>query len=128
MPDVTFLVRLAVVLVAAGVLTVSSAASPGGGLRSVAFVAIHGHGSVTSSPHGIRCPGACRAIYAKNAHVTLHATPAAGWRFVHFEGFCAGTSRVCAFDLVSTHDCVGGACPVGAFGVRAIFVRRAGTM
>jgi hypothetical protein len=95
----------------------------------VAFVSIHGHGSVTSTPNGIRCPSACRGIFMKNAHVTLRAKAAPGWKVGHFEGWCKSRSGggTCSFDLVSPHDCAGGACPIGAFGVRAYFVRRTGS-
>lgn len=123
---VTLLVRVLLAFVVAGALAGSSSATPSG-LRSVAFVSIHGHGIVASTPRGIHCPGTCRAVFPKNAHVTLHATPASGWSFGHFEGSCKSTSRACGFDLVSTHDCIGGACPIGAFGVRVAFVRRAGS-
>jgi hypothetical protein len=90
----------------------------------VAFVAVHGHGTVTSTPRGIHCPGVCRAIFTEHSRVTLHETAASGWTFGHFEGSCKGKTRSCGFVLVSTHDCIGGACPIGAFGTRAYFVRR----
>jgi hypothetical protein len=122
---VLLLTRVLLVLAVAGVLAGSGAAAPSS-LRSVAFVAIHGHGTVTSTPNGIHCPGACRGVFTKNAHITLKATAAPGWKVGHFEGSCKSTSHTCAFDLVSPHDCVGGACPIGAFGVRAFFVRLSG--
>jgi hypothetical protein len=90
-------------------------------------VAVHGHGTVTSTPNGIHCPGACRGVFTKNAHITLQARAAPGWQVGHFEGSCKSRSSTCGFDLVSPHDCVGGACPIGAFGVRAFFVRRSGS-
>ena len=114
--------RALVVLAVAGALAVPSAAAPTG-LIEVAFVAIHGHGTVTSTPRGIHCPGVCRAIFKRNAHVVLHAIAARGWTFGHFEGKCASPTRTCGMDLVSPHDCIGGACPIGAFGVRAYFIR-----
>jgi hypothetical protein len=112
------------VLAVAGALAVPSSAAPQG-LIEVAFVAMHGQGVVTSTPRGIQCPGKCRAIFKKNSHVTLHATASGGWVFDHFEGSCASTTNTCGMDLVSPHDCVGGACPIGAFGVRAFFARPA---
>jgi hypothetical protein len=119
---VTFAVRGLVVLAVAGALAAPSSATPQG-LIEVAFVSIHGHGLVTSTPRGIHCPGTCRAIFKKNAHVTLHATAAPGWAFGHFEGKCTSRTSTCGMDLVSPHDCIGGACPIGAFGVRAFFAR-----
>jgi hypothetical protein len=48
-----------------------------------------------------------------------------GWQFSGFRSRWCGTGlrRTCGMDLVSPHDCDGGMCPLGAFGVRAIFVR-----
>ncbi|MFL5953497.1 MAG: hypothetical protein ACJ76I_05225 [Gaiellaceae bacterium] len=115
-------VRALVVLAVAGAVAAPSGAAPRG-FTDVAFVNLDGHGTVTSTPRGIHCPGRCRAIFKRYAHVTLHATPAPGWTFGHFEGWCKSRTRTCGFDLVSPHDCVGGACPIGAFGVRVRFVR-----
>jgi hypothetical protein len=120
---VTLLLRVLGALVVAGVLAVSSSAAPSS-LRAVAFMAVHGHGTVTSTPRGIHCPAACRGVFTEHAHVTFHARPAPGWTFGHFEGWCKSKTRTCGFDLVSPHDCIGGACPIGAFGSRAYFVRR----
>ena len=122
MSVVTLFVRVLGALVAAGVLAVTSSAAPSG-LRSVAFVAVHGHGTVTSTPRGIHCPGTCRGVFTKNDHIMFRATPAPGWKLGHFEGWCKSRTRTCSFDLVSPHDCVGGACPIGAFGSTAYFVR-----
>jgi hypothetical protein len=127
---VTFALRVLLALAVAGVLASSAAgvpaassAGPSSGLRSVAFVAIFGHGTVTSVPRGIHCPGACRAIFPAHSHLTLRATAAPGWTLARFAGSCATPRRTCGFDLVSSHDCIGGACPTGAFGVRIFFVR-----
>ncbi len=122
MAVVTLFVRVLGALVVAGVLVVSSSAAPNG-LRAVAFVTVHGQGTVTSTPRGIHCPRSCWGVFTEHHRVTFHATPAAGWTFDHFEGWCKGKSRTCGFDLVSPHDCIGGACPIGAFGSRAYFVR-----
>jgi hypothetical protein len=119
---VTLFVRVLGALVVAGVLAVSSSAAPNS-LRMVVFVASHGEGTVTSTPRGIHCPGVCRAIFPEHSRVELHSIPAAGWKFGHFEGSCHSRTRTCGILLVSTHDCIGGACPIGAFGVRAYFVR-----
>ena len=120
---VALLLRMLAVVVVAGTLAVSSSAAPIS-LRMVAFVAVHGQGTVTSTPRGIHCPGVCRAVFTEHDHITLHSTAAHGWTFGHFEGYCKSTSRTCGFDLVSPHDCIGGACPLGAFGTRAYFIRQ----
>jgi len=93
--------------------------------HDVAFVTVIGHGSVRTEPRGISCPSVCRALFLRGAHVRFLAHAAAGWRFVGFRSeWCGGGTRSrCAFDLVSQHECVGGNCPVGAYGVRAIFGR-----
>ena len=127
MPKVTFGLRALLVLAVFGVLATSSAASPPPTyvFRDVAFVTVIGHGSVRSTPRGIRCPGDCRATYVRGTHVSFKAAAAPGWRFLYFSStWCGGHRRNCAFDLVSSHDCIGGACPVGAYGVRAVFVRQ----
>lgn len=92
--------------------------------RRVVFVAISGHGRVTSLPKGISCPGACRsAAFFKDQTVRLVAHPAPGWELARWRGSCAGTKQACTFALTDAHDCAGGGCPVGAFGERIAFVR-----
>lgn len=112
-------------VVAAGAFATASGASPPHyTYRDVAFVTVVGHGTVTSRPAGIACPAKCRWLFARGTHLRLAATPASGWRFVGFTSkWCNTEGASCVFDLVSPHDCVGGACPIGAFGVRALFVR-----
>jgi hypothetical protein len=120
--------RLVVLLALTAVL--AAAAAPSGSTayvyRDVAFVTITGHGVVRSLPHGIDCPRTCRALFLRGTHVRFVAAPASGWKLVGFRSkWCGtGTLKTCGFDLVSPHDCVGGACPLGAFGVRAAFVRK----
>ena len=128
---VTFAARALLVLLLAGLLEAglvpasTSASPPHYTFRDVALVQVIGHGTVESSPRGLHCPGACRAVFVRGTHLSLHARAAAGWRFSHYASlWCPGHHRSCAFDLVSPHDCVGGACPLGVFGVHAIFVRR----
>jgi hypothetical protein len=125
--SVTCASRLLAVVGAAFVLAGSSAASPSPRYvyRYVAFVTVTGHGTVRSVPRGISCPKTCRALFVRGTHLRLVATPAPGWTFSGYDStWCKGST--CAFDLVSSHDCVGGACPVGAFGVRVPFVRSPG--
>jgi len=108
--------------VAACVLAGTSAASSGYVYRYMAFVTVTGQGTVTSVPRGIDCPKTCRALFVRGTHIRLVPKPAHGWTFTTFDSkWCTGAT--CGFDLVSPHDCVGGACPVGAFGVRVAFVR-----
>jgi len=45
-----------------------------------------GSGTVVSSPAGIECGGTCKAEFAKEAKVTLTASPSAGSTFVSWKG------------------------------------------
>ena len=115
---------LAVAVLACLVVAGSSASPPKYVYRDVALIAVTGHGTVTSKPHGIDCPGTCRTLFVRGTHLSLHAVAAPGWRFTGYRStFCNGARATCVFDMVSSHDCVGGACPTGVFGVRARFVR-----
>lgn len=123
---VTFRLRLLVVALAAGIAVSAAAAAPPRYVyRDVAFVTMNGQGTVTSTPRGIACPRSCRAVFLRGTHVVLHAHPAAGWKLASFTSkWCTARAGACGFDLVSPHDCSGGACPLGAFGVRVLFLRR----
>jgi hypothetical protein len=125
-PDVPFVAKaLPVVLLMGWVVAAPAASPPHYVFRDVAFVTITGHGSVRSVPRGIVCPRTCRVLFPRGTHLRLRAAAAPGWRFTGFTAKgCSGSSPTCAFDLVTSHDCIGGACPTGAFGVRARFVRR----
>jgi hypothetical protein len=92
----------------------------------VLSVTVSGQGAVTSLPRGIACPGTCRAFFPKDSRVRLVARPAAGWRLARWGGpFCSGlTKGSCAFNLTTDHDCAGGLCKVGSFGMRVRFVQR----
>jgi hypothetical protein len=61
-------------------------------LTSISSVSVSasGPGTVTSSPAGINCPGACRGIFPGS--VTLTATPSAGAVFTGWTGTCSGTA------------------------------------
>jgi hypothetical protein len=122
---VTFGAKVLAAAVLVGVFVAgSSAAPPKYVYRDVAFVTVSGHGTVTSKPRGVDCPGTCRVLFVRGTHLRLHAVAARGWRFAGFNStFCNAARATCAFDMVSSHDCVGGACPTGVFGVRARFVR-----
>ena len=117
----------AVAAVACTLISTSQAAPPRYVQHAVAFVTIFGKGHITRTPKGIDCPPTCRAVYLENAHVELHASPAAGWTFVKFGGYCAGKKTTCGENLISPHDCPGPLCPVGAFGSRAYFVKKPST-
>jgi hypothetical protein len=122
---VTFGAKVLAVASLAGVFVVGSSASPPHYVyRDVALVAVSGHGTITSKPRGIDCPRKCRTLFVRGTHLRLHAVAAPGWRFAGFESTrCNGARATCVFDMVSAHDCAGGACPTGVFGVRARFVR-----
>lgn len=93
--------------------------------RDVAFVTPTGKGVVTIHPQGVKCPPTCRVVFTRGTHVSFTAVAAPGWSFAGFSSkWCAKTKWTCGFDLVSPHDCSGGACPLGAYGVRALFVRK----
>src|SRR5437016_13568347 len=59
-------------------------------------VAGSANGTVTSSPAGINCPGACSANFASGTTVTLTPTAAAGGSFAGWSGACTGTGTSCA--------------------------------
>ena len=122
---VTFGARaLAVAVLLGAFVSTSSASPPHYVYRDVALVTISGHGSVVSKPRGIDCPSRCRTLFVRGTHLRLHAVAAPGWRFTGFKStLCNDAQATCVFDMVSSHDCVGGACPTGVFGVRAGFVR-----
>ena len=122
---VTFGARaLAVAALVGAFVSTSSASPPRYVYRDVALVAIAGHGRVVSKPRGIDCPGTCRTLFVRGTHLRLRALPAPGWRFAGFKsGLCNDAHAACVFDMVSSHDCSGGACPTGVFGVHARFVR-----
>src|SRR5246500_1243159 len=48
-------------------------------------------GTVSSSPAGINCPGACSTNFSSGTVVTLTATAAAGATFAGWSGACTGT-------------------------------------
>lgn len=71
----------------------------GGGGGSVTpshtlMVERNGQGTVRSllpTPNEIYCGSGCSKDYSDGTEVTLHATPAAGWKLVEWGGACAGT-------------------------------------
>jgi len=119
---------LAAVLAAAALASTALASPPPGYVQHfIVFITANGHGTVTSTPKGIACPPRCRVSFVHDTHIVLRATAAPGWRLATFGSrWCAGHDGRCAFDLVSPHDCPGGLCPIGAFGVRVAFVREGG--
>jgi hypothetical protein len=60
-----------------------------------------GSGTVTSSPGGIACPGACSASFSAGTAITLTATPAAGSRPAGWSGACTGSGASCQVTLSS---------------------------
>jgi hypothetical protein len=124
---VTWALRALVVLTAAVLVATAAAFAPSQHQRRVVFIALAGHGTITSKPTGLVCPGHCRAYFYKDEHVRLIAHPAAGWKLVKFWGTCKSKTAVCGFDLTDSHDCAGGMCPIGAFGEHVAFTRSDGT-
>ncbi|HEY6962835.1 MAG TPA: hypothetical protein VI408_13180 [Gaiellaceae bacterium] len=121
--------RLVACLAAAAALAAATGAGasppPHFTFRYVAFVTLTGEGTVLSAPRGIDCPRSCRWAFVRGTTVHLRASAAPGWKFAGFSSkWCNGPKGACVMNLVSPHDCVGGACPLGAFGVRALFVKR----
>lgn len=54
-----------------------------------------GSGSVTSSPDGIDCPGACTAYWVRNTTVTLTASAAGGSEFTSWSGCSTTAGNTC---------------------------------
>jgi hypothetical protein len=54
-----------------------------------------GPGTVSSSPGGIACGGACSATFAPGTPVVLTAAPDAGSTFLGWGGACAGAASTC---------------------------------
>jgi len=123
----SFVRLLVIAAVVGGIAAQSSSAHSTFIIRRVVFVAISGHGSVTSVPKGIVCPGVCRSNhFVKEQLVKLVAHPAPGWALARFSGSCSSKKTTCSFWLTDSHDCAGGMCPIGAFGERIAFVRQSG--
>jgi YVTN family beta-propeller protein len=73
-------------------VTATFKANQAANLLSVALTG-GGGGTVTSTPSGINCPGACSASYEKGAQVVLTAAPASGSTFAGWNGAgCSGTN------------------------------------
>lgn len=62
-----------------------------------------GTGTVTSSPAGINCGGACVATFANGTTVSLTERPGARSRFVGWSGDCSGRSA-CVLSMTSNHS------------------------
>jgi hypothetical protein len=54
-------------------------------------VAVEGQGTVTSTPGGINCAGACTARFDEGAHIVLTVRPYASWSFTGWSGACSGS-------------------------------------
>jgi hypothetical protein len=76
----------------------------GGGLaRFAVAVTATGSGRVTSTPAGIDCGTACTASFAAGTHLSLAATPSAGWHLLGWGGACSGAG---ACDLSVATDLI----------------------
>jgi hypothetical protein len=79
-----------------------SATTTVGGLGWYALTVVRdGPGTVSSSPGGIGCGGACAATFAPATAVTLTALPDAGSIFLGWGGACAGTAPTCDLTMDS---------------------------
>jgi hypothetical protein len=63
-----------------------------------------GPGTVSSSPGGIACGGACSATFAPGTPVTLTAGPDAGSIFRGWGGTCTGTALTCDLTMDSAQS------------------------
>ena len=123
---VTFGAKLVAVAVLVGMFVAASSASPPRYVyRDVALVAVTGHGygreQAARNQLSRQMPNALRP-----RHPPEPACSRCSRLAVHrLQEHASVTVRhaTCVFDMVSSHDCVGGACPTGVFGVRARFVR-----
>jgi hypothetical protein len=84
-------------------------------------------GSVTSSPGGIDCGGACAASYGNGTTVTLEAHPAAGAAFLSWGGCDSSDGSRCTVTLGSDKAVVAafGPGPPGPLRIRGVAVRGA---
>jgi hypothetical protein len=68
-------------------------------LNHLLIVTVHGHGSVASTPAGIRCPKTCTAAFPDDGkNVTLRATARRGAAFAQWSGACTGHGS-CSFPM-----------------------------
>jgi uncharacterized delta-60 repeat protein len=58
-----------------------------------------GHGTITSSPTGIRCGSTCARAYAYGTAVTLVARPAKGSVFKGWSGACSTARKTCGLTM-----------------------------
>lgn len=69
-------------------------------------VAVQGSGTVTSDPEGITCGSDCNAVVPFGTMVQLRAEPAAGGRFLGWEGACAGREDTCIVSMLNAENVV----------------------
>ncbi len=59
------------------------------------------HGTVASSPGGVRCGATCSHAYTYGTAVTLTATARSGYVFTRWSGACTGTSATCHVSMTA---------------------------
>jgi Divergent InlB B-repeat domain len=79
-------------------------------------VSLTGAGHVTSDVPGLDCTASCTTQWDQGSLVQLHADPAAGMRFIQWQGACSGTSD-CSLDVTAAEAAT------AVFGPDAIPVR-----
>ncbi|MCX7111563.1 MAG: Ig-like domain-containing protein [Proteobacteria bacterium] len=80
-----------------------SPATPVSVTEAILTTGISGNGSVNgTSGLGINCPSDCKEMFAAGTPITLTATPAAGHKFMKWQGGSCNLGNPCSFTINST--------------------------
>lgn len=93
--------RTARLLCLLGGLALAPACSPPPKPMINVTIAVVGQGSVSSIGGAISCGTQCQTVTEPGAELALTATPAAGYRFVKWEGRCQGAVPTCDLNLLN---------------------------